>query len=276
MSRLSLSTSQGVDSAGSAVPYPPQVFAIGLSKGFLQFSLCICGALLLTGCPRQKNEACDTARAEARQLAGEGATAAAKQKLEEARGACNPKLEYDLVRIQKAIEVRERQAKREAEDRARAEQEARSQPLKPFLDWIEAVREKRDKAKLDGATHSCDPHGSPGYGFCTTTLASDGGHGSYELRYWKGESEHIYRFRTQVPEAVECVDLGEHRVVRSWRKGELGVHHCELLGPAVKGLGVLIEGPADKTDAPHSVTVFSSRYLTRDGTLKNRLEREWR
>lgn len=207
------------------------------------------GVLLCLACDQERKEsqACVDSRAAARTAAASGDAVEAKRQLTLAKGECGEASEYDIDRIERQLQ---RLLRRQRQVAASTE---RRGPLGPFMDWVAAQREEKDRGK--GPT-VCAPRGSESFGFCTSRLEREN-QAPFQVEYLESRPDEVFRFHWTTSAPLHCGDAGTHRLVGSWTQGETTFTLCELTEHDLRGLEALLSRTEEGTD----VQVFSQSYL---------------
>ncbi|MBX3181202.1 MAG: hypothetical protein KIT72_15015 [Polyangiaceae bacterium] len=218
--------------------------------------------MLASACSKETPDpTCDTEREQARAAALRGEAEPARRSLEAARAACPEKLAFDLDRIEAQIVRHERRAE-ELAAREKSREVARA-PLSAFVSWV--GRSRASDKRLPGA--ECAARGEPGFGYCRAEMELSGGL-TATVHYLSRDAAEVFGYQAQVALPVTCADLGPNRVVRRWSQGGDELSHCELTGPALKGLTALLRvTQTDAGEATSVVRVFSRAYADRDPEL---------
>ncbi len=218
-------------------------------------------AVLVSACGKETPDpSCDVERERARAAALRGEAEPARRSLEAARAACPEKLAFDLDRIEAQI-VRHEQRAEELAAREKSREAARA-PLSAFVDWV--GRSRASDKQLPGA--ACAGRGEPGFGYCRAEKELGGL--TATVRYLSRDAAEVFSYQAEVALPVVCADLGPNRVVRRWSQGGDEFSHCELTGPALKGLTALLSVThAEAGEATSVVRVFSRAYADRDPEL---------
>lgn len=212
---------------------------------------------------RKESEQCVAARSRARTATERGELDAARTGVQAAKAACGRASEYDIDRLERAIE-------REARHRSRAAARQKSagaleSPLTAFLGWVRSEREEKNRAKHD---HDCEPRDSALFGFCTSQLPKTG-RAPFVVRYWSAAPSDIYRFSWSLPAPLTCTDTGAHRLVGNWQHDGNEHSLCELTDHNVRGLKALIV----RSQTSSEIHIYSAQYPTKDTEFASHLER---
>lgn len=230
---------------------------------------------LLTGCESdgadQNEHTCHELLREGRVDLKEARLPAARAKLASAEATCAPRKKPYVDQFRDELMAREEAVRKEAE-RAAAEAKKRlEQPIGPFMEW---VRTRSTTGQADDQAE-CYERGDPRFGWCHAShrVVETAEFRSLFLR----TDPRTFRFSVAVGSPIVCDDLGEHRVVRSWRVNTEGAKatrrtHCALLSKTYRGLSALVSVTGEHSE----VDVFNQSYLDNDTSFAEMLRREGR
>lgn len=219
-------------------------------------SIAVCVAA--TGCKdNAAAKACGAARDQSRRAALKDDLEKARAELRHARELCGADAEYDLRRIEELIEQSEQREQQLLVRKARESAKDKEEPLRPFVRWVGKTRDDVDTA---AQKVTCAERGSPDFGYCEGQPAT----GSSDVvpmtvRFWRADPS-AFRFHIQLSMPVTCGDIGNHRVVRTWKRGSTALTLCELTEYPIQGLTALVENEAGGAQ----VFIVSPEYLTQD------------
>lgn len=209
-------------------------------------------ALGLLGCDRDGVKAeCKQAQKQAREAASVTDLERASKLVAQARAVCGDDAKYDIDRIQGVIDARQQALDTRAALEASAKAAAEQFPVRRLLDWV-----KLGVVNPELASVACAPRASPEYGFCQGHRKGDP---AMLVRYWDNDHDaRRYTYTSELP--LSCIDAGEHRVVRSWSRGDTSYQVCELFQHQVRSLSALVERAPKQT----TIYVYSQTYLRQD------------
>ncbi len=215
--------------------------------------------VLCLSCNSEKKEsnACLDARRSSHEALAAGNVEAASSALELARTECTQASDYDIDRLQRAVEREQRHQSRASELARQAN--AKTNPLTTFMDWVSSHRESG--SRIGGQTE-CEPRESPRFGLCTTRVAQPQA-APFELHYWQTDPNDAYRFAWRIAASVTCDDTGGNRLLRKWTKDGAQYDLCELTDHGFLGLRALVVRREGETQ----VDIYSPRYPQKDPTF---------
>jgi hypothetical protein len=210
---------------------------------------------------KRENDACLDARRRTHEAMSTRDVPAASSALATARTECTQASEYDIDRLQRAIE---REQRHQSEITQLAQQaNAKTNPLTEFMSWVRSHRESG--ARTPGQT-SCEPRQSPRFGLCVTRFQREDA-SAFELHYWQAAPNDAYRFAWEFAGALSCDDAGPHRPLRKWNND--GVEHelCELSQHGLIGLRALVVHQPGAS----RIEIYAPGYLSKDPEFAQRL-----
>jgi hypothetical protein len=219
-------------------------------------------AALGTACTRKEERSqCWDARQKSRDAIVQEKLDAAQKLLEQARAVCAGQSADDIRRIEGQLADRRETARAIAKEAAQ-EQQAHDFPTQQFIRW---ATEPVEQFLQSLSNVKCAQRGDPAYGFCEAERKTSP---NMTVRYWAHDRKAVrYQFTTNL--ALECEDLGDHRVVRRWSAEGRSFELCEMTERAARDLSALLI----RDSGNNRMYIFSFAYLQKDPAFELSLRR---
>jgi hypothetical protein len=212
------------------------------------------------GCSKKNDEKCDEATQNTRKAAEAADFQLARQWRDRAYKYCRDTGALQALDGELATKERETTERKAREERRL--QEAK-QLLGVFTDWVAKSRQAPERA---GANPQCKGPADTKARWCEIDRKVGDAY-TVEAEYWEEDPQAVV-FRTRIPQKLECKDLGDHALIKTWTVNGTQRSYCDITGGPLAGMKALVSSVPDQTD----LKVFTPKLLERDAAMRSVVE----